>query len=841
MTPTPRPSPNISPLVETPPNSPPKRSDYLTGVENSRPPSDYSISAANVLTPPCSPDRAITFDGPSERVFPSGQGQHLHRRLSIRPAKSVPILPHLKLSPLSQATILRRRRHDVDPENRIDQVENNTQPSTEPSGNNLSTQPTSSLISTAPTSVSEVTVARLGSAKTPSPPIRSGPGDDDLLPSTHWFLSQQDLNAELNPSITTLETAAAAKIYFETYFNKALTRRPFPRTQRRIDFERSMCLLAYTDGEYQDGLSKWIQLESEYLREIRVMQSTALIRHKKKGVSIAGYEVIRILGKGSFGVVKLVRAISTPDSCHTAELIPERLPTNQVEPHSRDLSKLNGKMFAMKVIRKSEMLRNCQEGHLRAERDFLAASEKSRWVVPLICSFQDSTNLYLVMEYMVGGDFLGLLLREEVLEEYVAQWYVAEMVLCLEETHKMRWIHRDVKPDNFLISSSGHLKISDFGLAFDGHWSHHQTYFNNQRYTLMEKFGIKILGDEQDVVEDQTKERQRALANIINEGLPTEKDVPGHTNLYAPKDPVLNWLNRTQNRKFARSVVGTSQYMAPEVIKGDHYDGRCDWWSIGIILYECFYGSTPFYCANRAETKARILYHHNQLAFPEGVRFARPQAENIPLPPASEDAIHLISCLIQDKELRLSSNYYRDNDHAVKGRPTRYAMSVTSTKFVHPDDSDDIKAHPFFTGIDWERLHLLRPPFVPRVKDNQSITKYFDDEDEIMGDAAISESSSSDDKENIDPAQEESALGAILAAKGADLVTGDAAVVKKRKDKKRPRDKILRDPNLAPEVMRARKRSAFVGYSYRKPKTSMQEELGIFDYSMFTAPPDAWL
>ncbi|KAI7250567.1 hypothetical protein KC335_g16991 [Hortaea werneckii] len=78
-------------------------------------------------------------------------------------------------------------------------------------------------------------------------------------------------------------------------------------------------------------------------------------------------------------------------------------------------------VFAMKVIRKSEMLRACQEGHLRAERDFLVGAEGSRWVVPLIASFQDNTNLYLVMEYMIGGDFLGLLLREDVLEEDVAK------------------------------------------------------------------------------------------------------------------------------------------------------------------------------------------------------------------------------------------------------------------------------------------------------------------------------------------------------------------------------------------------------------------------------------
>lgn len=75
----------------------------------------------------------------------------------------------------------------------------------------------------------------------------------------------------------------------------------------------------------------------------------------------------------------------------------------------------------MKVIRKSNMLRNSQEAHTRAERDFLVASEGSPWIVPLIAAFQDNRNLYLVMEFMPGGDFLGLLLREDVLDEPVAK------------------------------------------------------------------------------------------------------------------------------------------------------------------------------------------------------------------------------------------------------------------------------------------------------------------------------------------------------------------------------------------------------------------------------------
>jgi serine/threonine protein kinase len=300
-----------------------------------------------------------------------------------------------------------------------------------------------------------------------------------------------------------------------------------------------------------------------------------------------------------------------------ASCSPQNVSTLSLQPNE---------LFAMKIIRKSAMLRNSQEGHLRAERDFLVASEQSKWVVPLIESFQDPNHLYLVMEYMVGGDFLGLLLRWDTLPEEDARFYVAEMILCVEEAHKMNWIHRDVKPDNFLISASGHLKISDFGLAFDGDWSHNQSYYNETRKALLDKLQIPIYGDTKDMIDRKDLEMSQRLENAAGNA---------HRGPYAFReklsdrpegDLVLDQLNRTWKRKLAKSMVGTSQYMAPEVIQNEYYDGRCDWWSIGIILYEvrpikhtlsirdillicaqCLYGSTPFYCETREETKAKVV------------------------------------------------------------------------------------------------------------------------------------------------------------------------------------------------------------------------------------------
>jgi serine/threonine protein kinase len=157
------------------------------------------------------------------------------------------------------------------------------------------------------------------------------------------------------------------------------------------------------------------------------------------------------------------------------------------------------------------------------------------------------------------------------------------MVLCVEETHRLRWIHRDIKPDNFLIAASGHLKISDFGLAFDGHWSHDQAYFNNHRQSLLKKLGIHVKGDSKDQEDARLGAEQSRSPNpsAVNDDNVFELRGPGHH-----EGPILGRRNKNEKRKLAKSVVGTSQYMAPEVIRGDLYDGRCDWWGIGIILYE---------------------------------------------------------------------------------------------------------------------------------------------------------------------------------------------------------------------------------------------------------------
>ena len=429
----------------------------------------------------------------------------------------------------------------------------------------------------------------------------------------------------VTPTVVTVELTANAKVFFETYFNSLLAGHTSPRELRRNELELRIASQSLSEEQRERERSAWKAIESEHLRHTRVLKTKTIKMNQCSGVAIAGYEVVRILGKGSFGVVRLVRekdsaenspfmtGSSLPTVPVRTDIAPEgstNLRATAIEalratlegqktPQRMTIQKMRREVYAMKVIRKSEMLRNCQEGHLRAERDFLVASENSRWIVPLMASFQDSTNLYLVMEYMVGGDFLGLLFRKDTLREKHARWYIAEMILCVEEAHKLRWIHRDVKPDNFLITASGHLKISDFGLAFDGHWSHDQQYFKNHRQSLMEKLGIEVRGDAQDQEEDTSKEAKGHLASILTGRRGRHENEKPQVDGPSEREPVLQWRNRHGKRRLAVSVVGTSQYMAPEVIRGDPYDGRCDWWSIGIILYEAS-GYSNDYLADRS-------------------------------------------------------------------------------------------------------------------------------------------------------------------------------------------------------------------------------------------------
>ncbi|KAF4964284.1 hypothetical protein FSARC_7779 [Fusarium sarcochroum] len=511
---------------------------------------------------------------------------------------------------------------------------------------------------------------------------------------------------------------------------------------------------------------------------------------KDSNLTVNNYESLQILGKGSFGVVRLVREKPAPGHAFP------------------------GQVYAMKVIRKSEMLRNSQEGHLRAERDFLVASEGSRWAVPLIASFQDPANLYLVMEYMPGGDFLGLLIRHNILQESVAQFYIAEMILAVEEAHRLNFIHRDIKPDNFLISASGHLKISDFGLAFDDHWSHDAAYYNTHRYSLVRGLGININGDEADQKGSKDILKQFEWYQSIVSGLQRHAGYPRARD--EDLRGLIAWRNRHGNRTAARSVVGTSQYMAPEV--------------------------TPFLSEDgRKQTKQNIVDFKEHFAFP-----LRPFV--------SEKCKDLICRLIREKDIRLCSGKYQ---RKYRGRFNDSRSTDYSGRYVFPDDAEDIKAHRWFGNTPWGRLHSIPPPFTPNLKSDDD-AHYFD-ESEPFEDWSESIPSgiflNSDDVRELlvgfDTHVQEKAMELIKTPfdvaklRGIDrdldasteLQPTDKAALKQfvrfygHKERKRPRDMLLRDKDSKKASLRIRKETAFMGYTWRRMRPG-----GYVEQEMLEAP-----
>ncbi|THH05261.1 hypothetical protein EW146_g9949 [Bondarzewia mesenterica] len=348
--------------------------------------------------------------------------------------------------------------------------------------------------------------------------------------------------------------ATAAKVKLESFYKTSLETaidlniRLAGSVGRGIELERK------TAGMMED------RKERETRKHTKIQSQFLRLRRTKIGLT--DFRTVKVIGKGAFGEVRLVQKTDT------------------------------GRVYAMKTLQKAEMLKRDQLAHVRAERDVLAEST-SPWVVQLYYSFQDPLYLYLIMEFLPGGDLMTMLMKYDVFSEDVTRFYMAECALAVEAVHNLGFIHRDIKPDNILIDKNGHLKLSDFGLSTGLHKHTDAAYYK------------RLL------------EQQQAPRNLARNSV----EVNAIHLTMTRAETIATW--KKNRRKLAFSTVGTPDYIAPEVFMMHGYGKECDWWSVGAIMFECLVGYPPFCSENASDTYKKIVQWPKFLFFPEDVHFSR--------------------------------------------------------------------------------------------------------------------------------------------------------------------------------------------------------------------------
>uniref|UniRef100_A0A0X3PUI3 non-specific serine/threonine protein kinase n=1 Tax=Schistocephalus solidus TaxID=70667 RepID=A0A0X3PUI3_SCHSO len=300
-------------------------------------------------------------------------------------------------------------------------------------------------------------------------------------------------------------------------------------------------------------------------------------RIEKCRLSRSEFETVRLIGSGAFGEVSLVRAKGTSE------------------------------VYALKSLHKYDMLKRSDRACFQEEREVLvkAMIRNSPWISKLYYTFQDEKYLYFVMKFYNGGDMLTMLSKfDDQIPEPISRFYLAEMVLAIHSLHELGYVHRDIKPDNVLIESSGHIVLADFG----------------------------------------------SCLRIGNDGL----------------------IKNT-------AAIGTPDYIAPEILRAAEdthgtFGIECDYWSLGVVMFEMLFGETPFYSENLIETYSRIMNFEKTFKIPDETSI-------------STDAKDLIKRFICDRKQRLGRNNVRE-----------------------------IMDHPFFEGIDWEHIRSQEAPYKPEVK-----------------------------------------------------------------------------------------------------------------------------
>ncbi|KAJ4890551.1 Protein kinase superfamily protein [Raphanus sativus] len=321
-------------------------------------------------------------------------------------------------------------------------------------------------------------------------------------------------------------------------------------------------------------------------------------------------------------------------------------------------------LLAAKVMDKKELASRSKEGRAKTEREILETLDHP--FLPTLYAAIDSPKwLCLLTEFCPGGDLHVLRQKQpsKRFHESAVRFYVSEVIVAMEYLHMMGIVYRDLKPENVLVRSDGHIMLTDFDLSLrcDESTSTPQIVLN----------GSSDQNESQTMDHHQTTSSSCMIPNCIvpavscfHPRIRRRKKKADHRN--NGPELVAEPLDVR-----SMSFVGTHEYLAPEIVSGEGHGSAVDWWTLGIFMFELFYGTTPFKGMDHELTLANIVAR--ALEFPKEPT----------IPSAAKDLISQL--LAKDPIRRLGSSL----------------------------GASAVKRHPFFQGVNWALLMCTRPPFLP--------------------------------------------------------------------------------------------------------------------------------